>query len=60
MGELSAGHWVIVVGVFVVLFGTRRLPDAARSLGRSGRLLRAELRAEEPGADQPGDSRTTR
>ncbi len=47
MGELSAWHWVIVVGVFVLLFGARRLPDAARSLGRSARILRAELRGED-------------
>ncbi|MCW0211932.1 MAG: Sec-independent protein translocase subunit TatA [Pseudonocardia sp.] len=47
MGELSAWHWLIVIGVFVVLFGARRLPDAARSLGRSARILKAELRADE-------------
>jgi sec-independent protein translocase protein TatA len=28
-----------------LLFGAKRLPDAARSLGRSARILRAELRA---------------
>ncbi|GAA4552289.1 Sec-independent protein translocase subunit TatA [Pseudonocardia xishanensis] len=48
MGELSAWHWIVVIAVFVLLFGARRLPDAARSLGRSTRILRAELRAEEP------------
>jgi len=47
MGELSAWHWIVVIGVFVVLFGAKRLPDAARGLGRSARILKAELRAEE-------------
>jgi TatA/E family protein of Tat protein translocase len=34
MGELSAWHWLIVIAVAVVLFGAKRLPGAARSLGR--------------------------
>jgi sec-independent protein translocase protein TatA len=45
MGELSPWHWAIVIIVLVVLFGARRLPDAARSLGRSARILKSELRA---------------
>jgi sec-independent protein translocase protein TatA len=58
VGELSAWHWAIVVLAAVLLFGSRRLPDAARSLGRSARILRAELRAgsEPPPSDAP-DSR---
>jgi sec-independent protein translocase protein TatA len=44
VGELSAWHWALVLVVAVLLFGSRRLPDAARSLGRSARILRAELR----------------
>ena len=47
MGELSAWHWAVVVVVAVLLFGSQRLPDAARSLGRSARILRAELRGDD-------------
>jgi len=36
---------LIVVAVFVLLFGARKLPDAARSLGRSMRILKAETKA---------------
>ncbi|HEY0575888.1 MAG TPA: Sec-independent protein translocase subunit TatA [Pseudonocardia sp.] len=43
MGELSPTHWLIVIVVAVVLFGARRLPDAARGLGRSVRILKAEM-----------------
>ncbi len=49
MGALSPTHWVIIIGVLVVLFGSKRLPDAARSLGRSARILKAEVK--EAGAD---------
>lgn len=44
MGELSPWHLLIVAVVFVALFGYRRLPDAARSMGRSLRILKTELR----------------
>ncbi len=48
MGELSPWHWAVVIGIAVLLFGAKRLPDAARSLGRSARILKAELRADAP------------
>ena len=34
MGALSAWHWLIILVVLVVLFGSKKLPDAARGLGR--------------------------
>jgi sec-independent protein translocase protein TatA len=57
MGELSPWHWAIVIIVLVVLFGARRLPDAARSLGRSARILKSELRADDtPTPDAPTEA----
>ncbi|MBN9097676.1 MULTISPECIES: Sec-independent protein translocase subunit TatA [unclassified Pseudonocardia] len=57
MGELSPWHWAIVIVIFVVLFGAKRLPDAARSLGRSARILKAELNGDAPKpADTPAPS----
>jgi sec-independent protein translocase protein TatA len=49
MGELSPWHWIIVLLIFAVLFGSRRLPDAARGLGRSLRIFRAEMRTTQDG-----------
>ena len=43
MGSLSPTHWLIVIVVLVLLFGAKRLPDLTRSLGRSARILKAEL-----------------
>jgi sec-independent protein translocase protein TatA len=55
VGELSPWHWAIVIIALMVLFGARRLPDAARSLGRSARILKSELRANDdaPPAEPP-------
>jgi twin arginine-targeting protein translocase, TatA/E family len=54
MGELSPWHWLVVIAVAVLLFGAKRLPDAARSLGRSARILKAELRADTEPAPTDG------
>jgi sec-independent protein translocase protein TatA len=43
MGELSPWHWLIVALVFVMLFGAKKLPEVARSLGQSLRILKVEL-----------------
>lgn len=43
IGELSPWHWAIVIVIAMLLFGSRRLPDVARQLGRSVRILKSEL-----------------
>jgi sec-independent protein translocase protein TatA len=45
MGGLSWWHWVIILGVFILLFGAKKLPDAARGVGRSLRILKSEVSA---------------
>jgi sec-independent protein translocase protein TatA len=37
-------HLLILVLVIVLIFGSRRLPDAARGLGRSLRIFKAEVK----------------
>ena len=44
MGSLSPWHWLIVLLVLVLLFGSKRLPDAARSLGKSMRIFKSEVK----------------
>jgi sec-independent protein translocase protein TatA len=45
IGDLFDSPWkiLIVAVVLIVLFGSKKLPDAARSLGRSMRILKAEV-----------------
>ncbi|MGC5259052.1 Sec-independent protein translocase subunit TatA [Gordonia sp. DT218] len=58
MGALSWWHWVIVLLVVVILFGSKKLPDAARGLGQSLRIFKSEVKemqndgkdADEPAA----------
>jgi sec-independent protein translocase protein TatA len=44
-GDLFDSPWkiLIVAVVIIVLFGSRKLPDAARSLGKSMRVLKTEV-----------------
>ena len=42
-GLIKPWHLLILVAVIVILFGFKRLPDAARSLGRSMRIFKSEV-----------------
>ncbi len=59
IGDLFDSPWkvLIVAVVLIVLFGSKKMPDAARSLGRSMRILKAEVTNlhpdEEEQAKQP-------
>lgn len=44
MGALQPWHWAILLLVVVILFGSKRLPDAARSLGKSMRIFKSEVK----------------
>jgi sec-independent protein translocase protein TatA len=40
----SPSHWVIVAILAIALFGYKKLPDASRSLGRSLRIFKTEIK----------------
>jgi sec-independent protein translocase protein TatA len=48
----QGAEWLILLAIVLLLFGARRLPDLARSVGRSLRIFRAEIK--DPGPDRPG------
>jgi sec-independent protein translocase protein TatA len=37
-------EWLILVGVILLLFGAKRLPEMARSVGQSARVFRGEMK----------------
>ncbi|MDT0345663.1 Sec-independent protein translocase subunit TatA [Streptomyces litchfieldiae] len=45
MGSISPWHLLLVFLVVVVVFGSKRLPDTARALGKSMRILKSETAA---------------
>lgn len=59
MGSLSPIHWLIVVVVLVVLFGAKRLPDASRSIGRSLRIFKGEMKDMGHDGEKADDEKTT-
>jgi sec-independent protein translocase protein TatA len=46
-------HLLIVLLVILVLFGGKRLPDAARGLGRSLRIFKSEVKQMREDDDEP-------
>ena len=56
MPNIRGPELLVLVLVIVLLFGAKRLPDAARSVGRSLRIFKAETKgltgSEEPDPTQ--------
>ena len=58
-GRLGGGELIIILVVLLLLFGARKLPDLARSLGASAKEFRKGLdegKEEEPGDDSDKES----
>ncbi len=46
-GAFSPLHWVVVVGVALLLFGPKKLPELGKSLGEGIRGFKNALKDEE-------------
>jgi sec-independent protein translocase protein TatA len=44
MAGLTGWHLLILLAVVVLLFGAKRLPDMARAVGQSARILKGEMK----------------
>lgn len=44
-GKLGAPEIILILVVIILLFGAKKLPDMARSLGKSARILKSEAKA---------------
>lgn len=51
MGGLSFWHWLVVLVVVVLVFGTRRLRNVGQDLGEAVKGFRKGMRDGEPGED---------
>ncbi|MFE5734232.1 Sec-independent protein translocase subunit TatA [Streptomyces sp. NPDC056528] len=45
MGRLGPTEIILILVVIILLFGAKKLPDMARSLGKSARILKSEAKA---------------
>lgn len=43
-GLREGSHWIWLILIVAVLFGGKRLPDAARYFGRSLRVFKSEMK----------------
>ncbi len=55
---VRAPELLLILLIAVLLFGGKRLPDAARGLGRSLRIFKAELKADDEPKDKPDTDKT--
>lgn len=53
MPNLGPTELIIIAVVLIVLFGSKKLPDAARSLGRSMRIFKSEVKEMQNDGQQP-------
>ncbi len=53
MPNLKPIEIILILAVILLLFGAKRLPDAARGLGRSLRIFKSEVKAAQ---DDDGNS----
>lgn len=55
MAGLRTPELLIILLLVILLFGGKRLPDAARGLGRSLRIFKAEMKADDQAQEKPSD-----
>lgn len=65
MGALQPWHWIVLLVVVLLLFGSSRLPGLAKSVGQSMKIFKKEIKdlrddgsedANRRGEDAPGGS----
>jgi len=55
MGGLSIWHWIIVLVVVLLVFGTKRLRNAGQDLGEAVKGFKKGMKDEDKPAGQLGD-----
>jgi sec-independent protein translocase protein TatA len=55
MGEFSPWHWLLVIGIALLLFGPKKLPELGKGLAEGIRSFKDALK-EQPQAQASTDS----
>ena len=53
MPNLKGWEILVILALILLLFGAKRLPDAARGLGRSLRIFKSEIKAAQEDDEVP-------
>ncbi|MFT3807871.1 Sec-independent protein translocase subunit TatA [Arenimonas sp.] len=48
MGSMSLIHWIIVLVIVLLIFGTKRLPNIGKDLGDAMRGFKKGMQGEDP------------
>ncbi|MDT3767660.1 twin-arginine translocase TatA/TatE family subunit [Gleimia hominis] len=52
-------HWVVVIIVLVVVFGASKLPDIAKNVGKSAKVLKKEMQELTEDSDTDSNAKST-
>ncbi|MFC5955930.1 Sec-independent protein translocase subunit TatA [Streptomyces pratens] len=55
-GKIGTPEIILILVVVILLFGAKKLPDMARSLGKSARILKSEAKAMKEDKDKDKSS----
>jgi sec-independent protein translocase protein TatA len=53
---LEGWHFIVLALVFILLFGAKKLPESARSLAKSLKIFKSELKEGDAKKDDQGKS----
>ena len=59
-GLEQPSHWLLIILVLVVLFGAKRLPDSAKSIAKSLKIFKSELKNNDTDQEKKPDSDQTK
>jgi sec-independent protein translocase protein TatA len=52
---LEGWHFIVLALVFILLFGAKKLPDSARSLAKSLKIFKSELKDGDAKKEDPNN-----
>ena len=56
MGSLSIWHWIVVIGVVLLLFGRGKISDLMGDVAQGIKAFKKGMRDDETAVDQPNDA----
>ncbi|HHW4680572.1 MAG TPA: Sec-independent protein translocase subunit TatA [Xylella taiwanensis] len=56
MGSFSFWHWLVVLVIVLLVFGTKRLTNGAKDIGNAIKEFKKGLREDDKPTDQLGDT----